>query len=228
MVKHSTLSNPKSSGRIKIPLKHLLFWNRKIKEYICIKRKNKENIECQTIYISKKYPKMGILDLYRRIQNHLKKHYPNIYNKLNRDIRESSLNNSNKIKKDSIEIKLKDAKENKDEEILFRNIYKGRELTEMIQHINELNCIKINNIFESFKFEENIALKYDNCFVKQVICDKDESEISINSRKDDLSTSSNLSSSTNESFNKIRKIHFVTHLSNNNYRKRNFIRIEKL
>ena len=84
MVKNSGNNNINNSRRVKIPIRLLVFWYKKIKAFIntqsLILIKNKEYPK---IYISKKYPKMSIFELYQRINNHLNKYYQNIYLKLN-------------------------------------------------------------------------------------------------------------------------------------------------
>ena len=65
MVKYSTISNPLLTIKLKMSLKSLLLWYKKCKEYVTLLKNNKKkNIEYPTIYVSKKYPKMDILELY--------------------------------------------------------------------------------------------------------------------------------------------------------------------
>ena len=205
MVKYSPIASNKSSRRMNIPLKLILFWYNRIKNYIDKQNVNKnENFEYPTLFISKKYPKMSILELYIRIRNHLKKHYPNIYNKLNPSTKVSQAN------KEFIKIKEEEKKENKNEEILYEIIFKGKELSDEIKHVNEINCSKIKHLFKSYKFDERISEKYNNCFIKIIDLSKNGLDISSTNKRDELSTTSILSSSSND--NNKNKISFVTHL----------------
>ena len=215
MVKYSIGSKPDSSRKIHIPLKSLLFWHKKIEGYINkVKKDNKENFEYPTVYISKKYPKMSILELSKRIKNHIRKHFPEVYNILNKkekeDIKEpkeSLTSEKNEcIQKEEIIIKEKD-------EDIYKNVYRGIELSNEIKNINEMNCSHMKDLFKSYKFEQNIAEKYDNNFVKIIICNKDDTYSSIN-KKDDSSTTSISSVSNLSKENKKNKIRFVTHLQN--------------
>ena len=225
MGKWANTTKQNSLRKIKLPLKLLLFWLKKIKKFIKEKNKDKdENIEYPTIYISQKYPKMSILELYGRIKNHLKKHYPNIYNRIKSKRNESLIKSSIHLNNDSNTKESLNDNKNDDDECFFRNIYKGRELTEEIKNINKRNCSHIKHLFEAYKFEPNISEKYDNCFIQIIDCRKDFHK---NINKDNLSTESSLSSSTNKN-NKINKIRFVTHFPNNFNQNYNLFKINHL
>ena len=221
MIKYSIASKPDSSRKIHIPLKSLLFWHKKIEGYINKKKQdNVENFEYPTIYISKKYPKMSILELSKRIKNHIRKHFPDVYNILNKKEKEEkeekpkeSLNKENKENKEVVKKEEIIQIEEDDDEDIYKNTYRGIELSNEIKKINEMNCSHINDLFKSYKFEDKIAEKYDNSFVKIIICNKDNSDSSIN-KKDDSSTTSISSISTSSNKNKKNKINFVTHLQN--------------
>ena len=101
--------------RIKIPIRSILFWRRKIKSYINTHLLNIiVNKKYPTIYISKKYPKMSILELYERINNHLNKYFPNIYQKLNSNTKNCLKN----IKRDPI-VKTNDSQTKKTVAVLL-------------------------------------------------------------------------------------------------------------
>ena len=204
MVKYCPTISNKSSKRINIPLKLILFWYNKIKNYINKQNINKnENYEYPTLYISKKFPKISILELYIRINNHLKKHFPKIYNKLNQ---------TNKVTLQKNEsIKMEDKKDKKDEKINYEIKYKDKELSDEIKYINEKNCSNLKYLFKSYKFDKSISEKYNNCFIKIIDLSKNSLDISSTNKKEKLSNTSLLSSSLNK--NNKNKIIFVTHLS---------------
>ena len=83
MVKYSAMPGITNPHKIRIPPKLLLFWYKKISSYLSSQKSNPiKDRECPTIYISKRYPKMTILELYQRIEHHLMKYFPNIYYKI--------------------------------------------------------------------------------------------------------------------------------------------------
>ena len=111
MIKYSIASKPDSSRKIHIPLKSLLFWHKKIEGYINKKKQdNDENFEYPTIYISKKYPKMSILELSKRIKNHIRKHFPDLYNILNKKEKEEKKEQEEKEEKESLNKEIKKIK----------------------------------------------------------------------------------------------------------------------
>ena len=64
MVKHSTFSNPILTIKLRMPLKTLLLWYKKFKEYVTLLKNNKKkNIKYPTIYVSKKYSKIDLIGL---------------------------------------------------------------------------------------------------------------------------------------------------------------------
>lgn len=204
MVKYPASLNPKLTIKLKIPFKTLLFWNRKIKEYLDLLRKNKkENIEYPTVYISKKHPKMGFLELYKKIKRYFKKHFPNIYKRINITSKES-FTQLNYIKNHSV--KNKEIIEINKKELLFQNDGGRRDLSEKIKNINEINCSQIKHLFKAPEMNDNIE-KYDNCFVKIIACNKKnikELDLPLKNKKDDNSKTSILSD------NQKNKIYFVT------------------
>ena len=150
-----------------MPLKSLFLWYKKFKEYVTLLKNNKKkNIEYPTIYVSKKYPKMDILELYKIIKKRLIRNFPYIYKKFKIKNKETLIQvNKNNIKECST--KKNDIKE-KENRIILNNININKtNLLEDIKIINEMNCSYIKHLFESHKFSENIE-KYDNCFVKSI------------------------------------------------------------
>ena len=102
MVKNSKISTKQPSKQFRLQMKLILFWYNKIKNYILIQQqKNKNNYsDYPTIYISRKYPKINILELYHRINNHLMKYFPNIYTKLNPEVKELKNKNENNFQEE--------------------------------------------------------------------------------------------------------------------------------
>jgi MinD-like ATPase involved in chromosome partitioning or flagellar assembly len=128
--------------RIKIPIRSILFWRRKIKSYINTHLLNIIiNKKYPTIYISKKYPKMSILELYERINNHLNKYFPNIYQKLNSNTKKCLIKlkknpeDSIKKEKDNNKESSNNIKSNKNMYVLIK-LRKRNKLSEKIKHIN--------------------------------------------------------------------------------------------
>ena len=224
MGKYSNTVNNKSLRKKKIPLNLLLlFGNKKIKDFIRAKFKNK-NDQYLTLYISKKYAKMIILELYRRYKNYLKKDFPNIIKtKRNKSCIKLPKQNLNyvSIKKENIN--------HKNEDYFCKNIYKGEDLREEISNINKRNCSHIPHLFEPYKFTPNICEKYDNCFIKSIDCRKNELYSPIYNKKDNLSTESSLYSSSNKNNNnKTNKIYFVTYFPNKVHKKHNLFNVYHL
>ena len=125
MVKYSILQTASSSPRIKIPIKIIIFWYKKIKSYINTQNINLINSkECPTIYISKKYPRMSILELYQRINNHLLKYFPKVYHKLNSNTKRCLV----KIKKDTVKLKEKKNVENKEKTVTIQNNVESKKI----------------------------------------------------------------------------------------------------
>ena len=239
MVKCSTDSNSALSPRLKIPLKTIIFWYKKISSYIKSRNiKLFENKECPTIYISKKYPNMSILELYQRISHHLSKYFPNIYQKLNSNSKKCLI----KLKKNPEESNPKE-KENKENENNIessnntksnKNMYvliklrKRNKITEKIKQKNEKNCEKIKYHFESHKFENDISEKYNNCKIKEIVLknndnvkgndskdnDNDDNEESSSISLDDVSPCTNNSTPSSYSYTYTsNKINVLTHFN---------------
>ena len=202
MGKHSNASNGKSKGFSKIPIRIILFWYKTIQNYIIkLKTENnciEENIEYPTINIGK-HKKMNILELYKRIRNHIKKHFPLIHNEIKNSHKESIINSEKEKEKAPVqkeeEIDNKNEKSIsaisapfKVEKIVFSKIYRDKDLSEEIKNINERNCAKISHLFKSYKFDEETARNYDNYFVKMIVCDREDSDPSY--KRDDYSTTS--------------------------------------
>ena len=232
MVKCSADSNSSFSPRLKIPLKTIIFWYKKISSYIKSRNiKLFENKECPTIYISKKYPNMSILELYQRITHHLIKYFPNIYQKLNSNTKKCLI----KLKKnpeDSIQKEKDNNKESSNNIKSNKNIYvliksrKRNKLSEKIKHINEKNCEKIKNLFESHKFDNDISEKYNNCTIKEILLknkdnhndnnnsnDNEDDDESSSVSIDDVSPCTNNTTASSYSYTS-NKINFVTHFRN--------------
>lgn len=171
MVKYSKVSNKIFTIKLKMPLKTLLLWHKKCKEYIKLLKSNKnKNIEYPTIYISKKYQKMDCLELCKIIKGGLKKYITYIFQNINAVNKESLIHlNKQTIKEypnKALDIKEKEQKQ----EIILKNINISN-LSEDIKIVNELNCSHMKHLFESHIFSEN-SEKYDNCFVKQISINK--------------------------------------------------------
>ena len=227
MVKYPVTQSNSSSPKIRIPLKVIIFWYKKISSYINSKNISSiENKECPTLYISKKYPRMSILELYERISHHLSKYFPNIYNKLNANTNKKCLIKLKKIRKEingkNKETSTKPKNDNKTKKNLYVLISgKKNKSSEKIRHINEKNCKNIKHLFESHKFDEDILEKYNNCTIKEILLtdDKKESIDDNGNDNDNESSSSNIdnispckstSSNSSSSLN-FNKINFLTH-----------------
>jgi len=203
--------------RIKIPIRFILFWRRKIKSYINTHLLNIIiNKKYPTIYISKKYPKMSILELYERINNHLNKYFPNIYQKLNSNTNNCLINS----KKEPIErtdvpqIK----KETKKNELSLIKKSKKDKYSKNITSSNQKNSKKITHHFKQDKlrneknnksYENNILIKIKNEDNKE---NYNVNELASYSKKD-LSPSKS-STTSSSSIMKKHKFNFVTHYGN--------------
>lgn len=230
MVKYSVLNNSQSSPRLRIPLKLIIFWYKKIKSYINTHNTNLINSkECPTLYISKKYPKMSILELYQRINNHLIKYFPKIHSQLN--------SNSNmkrcivKLKKEKVNLKEKEKKENNEKDVkisnneesnktpyILINLGKKNENMEKIKSLNEKNCEKIKHLFESHKFDEKIYEKYNNCSVKEILIDDNENNNNDDKNNNDKNGSNDDDeSSSSISIEDVRPIESTTYSSSNGF-----------
>ena len=225
MVKYPVTQSNSSSPKIRIPLKVIIFWYKKISSYINSKNISSiENRECPTLYISKKYPKMSILELYERISHHLSKYFPDIYNKLNANTNKKCLIKLKKIGKEinekNKETNTKPKNDNKTKKKLYVLITgKKNKSSEKIRHINEKNCKNIKHLFEPHKFDEDIIEKYNNCTIKEILLKDDKKESADDNDKDNESSSSNIdnvspckstSSNSSSSLN-FNKINFLTH-----------------
>lgn len=226
MGKHSNASNGKSKGFSKIPIRIILFWYKTLQNYIIkLKTENigsEENIEYPTINIGK-HKKMNILELYKRIRNHIKKHFPLIHNEIKNSHKELIIKGEKK-EEEKAPIRNEDQSNNKNEKnisapfkvekIVLTDIYRDKDLSEEIRNINEGICVKISHLFKSYKFDEETARNCNNYFVKMIVSDREESDSSY--KRDDYSTTSMTSNdkknySKNE-FDKNNKVTFVTHL----------------
>ena len=240
MVKYSILQTTSSSRRIKIPIKIIIFWYKKIKSYINTQNINLINSkECPTIYISKKYPRMSILELYQRINNHLLKYYPKVYQKLNSNTKRCLI----KLKKHTVKLKEKENIEKTDKTVIIQNSVESKKTpcilislgkknkhSEKIKSLNEKNCQNIKHLFRQHKFEDDIYEKYNNCYVKEIVIDddnnnnnnndnddndndKDDNESFSSSMIDDVSPYESTSYSSSNGYNNNR-INYLTHFRN--------------
>ena len=154
-----------------------------------------------TIFISKKYPRIGFLELYKIIKKRLiKRNFSFLYNS-------SILKNKY----------ITPINTNKNEIFIGYNRSK-RELSKLIKTFNEINLSHQKHYFES-KFNQN-SNKYENCFIKNIDCNKknsnklNSSKISKMNKKEFSSSSLKLSISSygiNKNIN--NKIRFFSNLS---------------
>lgn len=235
MVKMIKTAPNKPAKKFHLPMRLILFWHKKLKAYIYTQKSKDKNFQFPSIYISPKYPKMNILELYQRIQNHLMKHFPNIYNKLNsnnkmlkdkneRDSQKKKdfgINNSENENNKNINnnsIKLADEKYdeiNENQELKLKNSNNDFILSEEIKLINESNCCQIQDLFKSHKFTDDVSEKYDNYFVKVILLKNPKNEISSSKNKPENSPSKSASTiSSNENNKSNNKINFVTYSKN--------------
>ena len=191
MVKYNTLPNKKKS---RIPLRFVIFWYRKIKNFITEQKKKNANLNNCTFYFSPKYPKMNILSLYKRIRKHLIKYLPN----------QSFVNKNQKINISSNKIiKSFNDKNNMriSEDLIFD---KADKISRKIKHLNMKNCSNIIHLFNQPKFDEKFATKYDNNYVSSIIIRNNNNSVKIqkviqNSLNSDISSNGkeNISNNTN-------------------------------
>ena len=202
--------------RIKIPIRFILFWRRKIKSYINTHLLNIIiNKKYPTIYISKKYPKMSILELYERINNHLNKYFPDIYQKLNSNTKNCLIN----IKKEPIEKTdfSQTKKESKKNELSLLKKSKKEKFSKNKTSSNQKNK-KIKHHFKQDKLsnEKNNKCYENNFLIELKSEDKKENynanELAYNSKKD-LSPSKS-STTSSSSIMKKHKFNFLTHYGN--------------
>lgn len=220
MVKYLAITAVSNPPKIRIPLKLLIFWYKKIASYLNSQKSNQiKNKECPTIYISKRYPKMTILELYQRIEHHLMKYFPDIYHKINTDTKNCLI----KLKKNPLESNVKEKIINRDKELnnkkanqkAFVLIKKNNKPSQKILLSNEKNCSKIKHLFESHKFNDDICEKYNNCYIKEILIkdnNNNDDDDSTSSILDDVTPCNSTSSTSSVSFN--NKINFVTHFRN--------------
>ena len=223
MVKYSVIPSNSSSPKIRIPLKIIIFWYKKISSYINSKNISSiENRECPTLFISKKYPKMSILELYERISHHLSKYFPNIYNKINANTNKKCIIKLKKIPVERNENNKEKNEESSNNNLKNKNIYvliksRKNKISEKIRLRNEKNCQNIKHLFEPHKFDEEILEKYNNCTIKEILLMKDKKE--DDDANDSESSSSSIdnvlpcksTSSTSSSSLNFNKINFLTH-----------------
>ena len=225
MVKNSGNNNINNSRKIRIPIRLLLFWYKKIKAFINTQNLNLiKNKECPTIYVSKKYPKMSILELYQRINNHLNKYYPNIYHKLNSNNEKSLLKPpKNNVQKENPEKSndLEPQKEEKKKElyVLIKIEEKNTYLEEKIKS-NEKSCKKIEHLLKQYEFGEEIYEKFNEHYVDCILIENINENHNDNNNNDiemccdstkDISPSKCSTSSSSCSFTN-NTINFLTHL----------------
>jgi hypothetical protein len=203
--------------RIKIPIRSILFWRRKIKSYINTHLLNIIiNKKYPTIYISKKYPKMSILELYERINNHLNKYFPNIYQKLNSNAKNGLINNKKEpIEKTDVS---QPKKETNKKEIALIKKSKKNKYTKDIMLSNQKNYKKIKPHFKQDKLSNKKNDQcYENNFLIEIKCKDNKennniNELTSNSKKD-LSPSKS-STTSSSSILKKNKFNFLTHYGN--------------
>jgi len=207
--------------RIKIPIRLILFWRKKIKSYINSHiLKIIKNKEYPTIYISKEYPKMSILELYERINNHLNKYFPIIYQKLNSNTKNGLMN----IKKDpqgEIDIS-PPKKETKKNKLALIQESKKDKYSKEIMSSNKKSQQKIKQHLNNDKLSNG---KYNQCYRNNIVIEikhennnenKNVNELDTNSNSNsikDLSPSKSSTTSSSSIFKK-NKYHFLTHYEN--------------
>ena len=232
MVKNLGNNNINNSRKTRIPIRLLLFWYKKIKAFINTQNLNLiKDRECPTIYVSKKYPKMSILELYQRINNHLNKYFPNIYHKLNSDtenylIKPPENNEQKESQEKSNAVEPKKEEKKKELYILIKIEEKNIYLEEKMKS-NEKSCKKIEHLLKQYEFGEEIYEKYNDHYVDCILIENNNEnhndndnnkknnndfEMCCDSTKDispsKCSTTSSSSSFTNNTIN------FLTHLKN--------------
>ena len=227
MVKYITSISISPPHKFKIPIKVIIFWYKKISSYINSRKLSLiENKECPTIYISKRYPKMSIIELYERISHHLSKYFPSLYHKLNSNKKNCLIkikkvqNDSNlKTKEEKYKLSNNEIKPNKNFYVLIKNTEKN-EHTEKIKRLNEKKCEKLKHLFEPHKFENDILEKYNNCTIKEILLRNNDNENDNESSSssysiiddDDISPCKSVSSTSSNS-STINKINYLVHFS---------------
>ena len=190
MVKNSGNNSINNSRRIKIPIRLLIFWYKKIKAFISTQNLNLiKSKECPTVYISKKYPKMSILELYQRINNYLSKYYPSIYHKLNSNTEKKCLIKPQKNEPKETQEKsntVDPMKEGRKKElyVLIKIEEKNDYLEEKILS-NEKSCKKIEHLLKQYEFGEEIYKKYNDHYVDCVLIENNNNDHNDNDNDKD-------------------------------------------
>ena len=228
MVKFLESQTNPSSRRLNLPIKLIIYLYKRLSVYI--KSKNFDTLDkeqCPNIFVSNKYPRMSILELYQRINHHLIKYFPDIHQKLNSNNKkyiikqkgnsndnnkksEKNINNINDFEKSNI------IKEEKTSDIII-DIKNDNTLSEDIKLLNEQNCQGLNHLFKPHKFDDEICNKYNNCFVKEVLIKNDDNNI-MNLNHLEINNNSNISpskstSSISSKYHK-NKVNYLTYSKN--------------
>lgn len=217
MAKKNKKTYINDTRRIKIPIRFILFWRKKIKSYINSHLLNIIiNKEYPTIYISKKYPKMSISELYQRINNHLNKYFPNIYHKLNSNTKSCLTDIKKEPKENTIISPFK--KRSKKNKLALLKEPKKEKYSKDIMLSNNKNYKKTKHTFKQDKLGNE---KYNQCNGNNVMIEikcgdnkenNNSNELKYNSIKD-LSPSKSSTTSSSSIFKK-NKFNFVTHYQN--------------
>lgn len=210
--------------RIKIPIRLILFWRKKIKSYINSHiLKIIKNKEYPTIYISKEFPKMSILELYERINNHLNKYFPIIYQKLNSNTKSCEMNikkepsgktdispPKKETKKNEI-VLLKESKKDKYSKDIMSSNKKSRQ---KIKHHFNNDKLDNGNYNQSYRNNIFIEINHGNNNENKNVNELDTNSTNSNSNSiKDLSPSKSSTTSSSSIFKK-NKFNFVTHYEN--------------
>lgn len=225
-----------------IPYRQMFFYYKKLKEFLHKNNISENNsLSSKTIYVSKKYPKMDILELYLKLKKYLIKHFQEI----------KDIISSTKIKKE------KEEQEKKNDDDKRGYIYNNQisDIYERVKTINESNLSHRDDYFKTYILNEQNYEKYNNHFVKSInirkktnfiriknvefsVIDKnneqsevDKTENCNGNKKDDSSTTSLFTTKSldekkkfkkknnkiiNINKNQTTKIHFVTRFININ------------
>ena len=97
------------------------------------------------------------------------------------------------------------------------NSLKNDDDSKKIKITNKKNCAGIDNLFKEHKFDKKIYEKYNNCSIKEITIDNEESKIHFNSL-DNISPSKSTTTATTRTY-KNKKITYLTHTKNITYRK---------
>ena len=221
MVKSKQSQNNKTSPRLNLPIKLIIFWYKRLSAYINSKKFDVINKEdCPKIFISKKYPQMSILELYQRIDHHLIKYFPHIHSKLNSNNNKESLINIKKEPKKETEENnnIKNINDEQKTNNLTENINpeETNEHTKKIKLSNEKYCYKINKLFKEHKFSDEIYEKYNNCSVKEILIKNEDNPLKLNNI-DNISPTKSISTSSTKSYG--NKVTYLTHSQNITYKK---------